>query len=343
VDGRAVEFNPEGAAPLSIRPGYRRIEIDYAAVTFTTPEKARYRYRLESRDKDWIDAGVRRSTVFDGLSPGEYKFHVIGANRDGVWNESGASLRFIAGAYFWQTSWFKAAVAAGLLAGTALTVRAVSLGKVRRRLELLERKNAINTERSRIARDMHDDVGASLTRLTMLSNVAIDEIGQRDETEANLRQLALMSREAVTKLDELVWTVNPKHDSPLGLVEYMGQHLSEFVRGRGLSARFDFDLAVSTALTAEVRHQVFLVFKEAVNNAVKHGHPREIWLRARTESGMLIITVDDDGCGFDPSAEASGDGMANMRQRMISVGGSVEWVATPGQGAHVILKIPLPP
>ena len=159
------------AGPLKIPPGQHRIEFEYTGLSFVAPEKVRFKCRLKSFETEWADVGEKRVATYNYIPPGNYSFQVTACNNDGVWNETGASLKFEVLPYFWQTTWFH--VLGGL--ATALAAGGVvwfdTRRRMRRRLERVERQRDIERERSRIAQDIHDDLGASLTRITMLSRI----------------------------------------------------------------------------------------------------------------------------------------------------------------------------
>jgi streptogramin lyase len=186
VDGRSLSLQSP-ALPV-IAPGARRIELHFTALSFTAPGKVRFRYRLEDRDDRWIDGGTQRFAAFDGLEPGEHRFHVLACNNDGVWNETGASLTFRVAPFFWETLWFRGSTGTAAMLFGVWGVRFVSLRKVRRRLAQLERQQAIDRERARIARDMHDDVGSALTQLTLLGSPPPGEPEAPAQTESRRRR-----------------------------------------------------------------------------------------------------------------------------------------------------------
>ena len=159
-----------GENSLAVPQGSRRLEIHFTGLSLTASEKVRFKYRLDSFDDEWIDAGTRRSVEYQGLTPGDYRFRVIACNNDGVWNETGAALALAVLPYFWQTAWFRISAAGVLLASGAGVARFISVRRWRRKLEQLEHLHALERERARIAQDIRDDFGARLTQLSMLSN-----------------------------------------------------------------------------------------------------------------------------------------------------------------------------
>ena len=334
----------QGQMPdLLVPPGSTRVEIRYTAASFVTPGKVRFRYKLEGVDLDWVEAGAQRRAYFTKLPPAHYRFRVTACNNDGVWNERGAALGLIFQPFFWQTAWFKfvlAAALAGILTGA---VRWISLRKVRARLAVLERERAVNQERERIARDIHDEVGASLTQLNLIGDLGRTENSSLEKSAQSLGQAAGIAREAVQKLDELVWAVNPRHDTITGLLDYLSFQLEEMLAPTNIRGRLDVpsDLPPQT-VSSHARHQVLLGVKEALHNIIKYSAAREVWLRVALNEAELIVSVEDDGRGFELSQVGPlSNGIANMRHRIEEVGGRFEIASQPGHGTQVRFKIPV--
>ena len=342
ADGKQLLSGGSPSRKLSVAAGTRRIEVQFTALSLTAPGKVRFRHRLLPRDPGWTEASPERRFVFGYLPPGPYRFQVTASNHDGVWNEAGAALDFEVRPFFWQTLWFRGATGGGALALAFWAVRWWSLRKVRRRLAQLERERAVDRERARIARDMHDHVGSALTQLTLISSPGEAAGTSADPVAGRLAQVAELSREIVGTLDELVWTVNPRHDTTTGLVDYLSRHAEEVLKSAGVRLRYDIAAgAVSSPVSADRRQQMFLAFKEAVNNIVKHAGATEVWMRARTETGVLCIVVEDNGRGFGGHSPATGgDGLENLVERLKSIGGSC--VIGPGAAGGVRVEFRLP-
>src|SRR5262249_17136703 len=151
-----------------VPPGHRQFEFHFTAPGFDAPDKMRFRYRIDGLDNDWVDADRRRTAHYAHLSPNRYRFHVIACNSDGVWNKVGAVMEFTVQPYFYQTRLFLTLASILILGGVAATVRAVAARKYRRELAMLAQQHAIERDRARIAKDIHDDIGAGLTQITLL-------------------------------------------------------------------------------------------------------------------------------------------------------------------------------
>ncbi|HXG47318.1 MAG TPA: two-component regulator propeller domain-containing protein [Methylomirabilota bacterium] len=353
--GQRPAILPGAAARLVVPPGHQRFEFRFTALSFKAPERVRFRYRLGGLENDWVDGGTQRFAQYSFLAPGDYTFRVIACNNDGIWNETGATLALTVQPYFWQTWPFRLAVgltAAALVAGL---VRGLTRRRYRRRIEQLARQRAVEKERARIAQDIHDDLGASLTRITMLSQSARSECSASDPAAADLDQIYETARELTRAMDEIVWAVNPHHDTLDSLMSYLGGFAQDFLSAAGVRCRLDVPLRLpALPVRAEVRHNLFLAFKEAVHNVVRHAGATEVHVCFHHQSFDCRLTLRDNGRGFTPhSAEvapvaetrparpASGNGLTNMHQRLEEIGGQCTIDSMPGQGTRVTFSFSL--
>jgi signal transduction histidine kinase len=214
---------------------------------------------------------------------------------------------------------------------------------MQRKLAELDRQRALESERTRIAQDIHDDLGAGLAQIVMLSELAQMDAPEQDPRRAQLEEIGSRAQDAGRKLDEIVWAINPAHDSAEDLVGY----LARFAQGYLSLAQIRFRLDVPPALpeiglTSRQRHQIFLAAKEAIHNAVKHGAPSEITVMVRMVDEWLVITVTDDGCGFaDTEQIVTARGSANMKNRMEKIGGSFQRQSRIHGGTSVTFQLPL--
>jgi len=225
--------------------------------------------------------------------------------------------------------------------------------RMRRKLERLEREQAIERERTRIAKDIHDDLGASLTRISMLSQSARSELGGSPEAAAQVDQICRTARELTRTMDEIVWAINPQHDSLDSLANYLGKFAQDYLRAAGIRCRLNMPEELPLwALTAEVRHGLFLAFKEALNNVVKHSGATEVWVALTPGASGFALAVQDNGRGFSPNLvprEASADpdriggghGLVNMKLRLEEIGGRCEIQSAPRAGTTVKFDAPM--
>jgi signal transduction histidine kinase len=340
VDGGMRDFDRRNA--VTIEPGRHYMQFRFTGLDFSAPDKVRFRWKLEGVEQEWQDGDRQRVVGYGPLSPGEYSFRVLAGNNDGVWNEQGDALAFTILPHFWETWWFKTATATSIVGGFALLTVVSLQRRYRRRLDLLERQRGIERERSRIAQDLHDDLGTTLTQIGLLS--ALLERGGNTPSEAQelTRQIRTRAREMVSALNEIVWAVNPKNDSLNETLGYFGNFAEQFLRSTPVRCRLDFPESMpDQALPSEVRHPLFLAFKEALNNAAKHANASELCITARQADRRVVIQVKDNGRGFDLSRRAtSGNGLSNMRGRLEKLGGRCEVSSQPGRGTTIEFHLP---
>ncbi len=341
VDGQIQTNHSEGENPpaLEVPPGKHLVEIHYTGLSLVSPERVQFRYRLEDVSAAWIEAGTQRFAQYSFLPPGHYHFHVLACNSDGVWNRTGAVLALDILPHFYQTWWFQSFAVLVILGIVAGTVRQIATRKLRLRMEQLERHKAVELERSRIAKDIHDDLGASLTLIAVLGDLA-----KKEKTAERIEKMSGTAREAVKSLDEIVWAVNPRNDTLTHLVDYTGQFATGYLRDAGIRCLLDVpEHLPAREVPANVRHNLFLVVKETLQNIVKHARATTVWLRVNADERGLTIGVEDNGCGFD---RADGDpwanGLRNMRQRLAEIGGDCRIQSHPGSGTTITVELPFP-
>ena len=327
-----------GPATLTVPPGRPRLEIHYTALNFSAPEKVRFRYRLEGLDSTWVNSGAKRSVDYSYLPHGRYRFEVQACNSDGLWSPQSASIELIILPYFWQTRWFIGIV---LLAGgvsIAFTTRRLEKAKSKRRLEREKQARLVELERARIARDFHDGIGSDLTHVIVLSELIKGDHAQPREVEANATMIGNTARKAVQGLRTIIWAANPKNDTLDSLVQYISQYAYEFCEAASLPCRLDLPTEVpALPLIAEVRHNLFMVVKEALHNVLKHAHASEVRLSLKLHEGLIELRVEDNGRSFkqDTVAASQRNGLANMRHRMEAIGGTLFIESSPGAGTSI--------
>ena len=352
VDDRVLKRSSTAGAPLKIAPGNHRFEFRYTALSFVAPEQVRFQNRLDGLNAGWINAGVNRTANYNFLPPGNYTFHVIACNNDGVWNETGASLDFTVLPFFWQTAWFDALAVAGII----LLVVVATWYKVRSgmklKLDLLERQRYVERERMRIARDIHDDLGANLTRINLLSQTAQRSMHDKSQATKTLDHISSTARQLTRAMDEIVWAIDPQHDTLDSLASYLAKLIQEVFSGSNIRYRLDFPVSLPAwPLTAEVRHNLFLAFKEALHNTLKHSRASEVQVALALGESSFTLKVTDDGCGFNAASRIDSpptkhplpprrNGVANMHQRLREIGGRCEIQSEPGRGTQVTFFIP---
>ncbi len=329
---------------LEVPPGSHRYEFQFTAPTFSGTERIRFRHQLEGLEPDWVESGGRRTAEYGFLPPGRYVFKVSASRGEGIWSTDAGSIQIVQLPHIWQTWWFQSGAVCALVALVAWMVRVRTRRQFRMRLEKLGRQRAIEQERARIAKDIHDDLGASLTRISLLSQTALADMDQPALAAQAIERVYSTTQQLTQEMDEIVWAVNPSHDTLESLVEYIGRFAQDFLGDASLRCRLDVPMDLpSQPLSAEFRHNVFLAFKEVLNNVVRHAKATEVRLAISLTSGHLVLRVTDDGKGFSEAAAGSqgGNGLNNIRQRLAEVGGECGWSFPSGGGTVVTFTLPL--
>jgi ligand-binding sensor domain-containing protein/signal transduction histidine kinase len=330
-------------APLRIAPGQNELEFHYTALSFQKPERIRFRYKLDGVDADWMDAGTRRAAYYNNLPPGRYSFHVMACNSDGIWNQQGASLDLALLPHVWETWWFRILAVSAILALVAAAARQVTRSRMQRKLERLERQHAVERERMRIAHDIHDDLGGSLTQITFLGEMAKRDLGKPAEAARHMNKITESARQTARALDEIVWAVHPEHDRLDHLTLYLWQFAEEFFQATPVRCRVEAPAEMPACfIPADMRHGIYLVVKEAFNNTLKHATASEVRLRFSFDHSVLAISIEDNGRGFavDPSVRFN-DGLDNMKRRVEEFHGQFSIASRPGNGTQLRFSIPL--
>jgi len=349
VDGVQQKNNPLSSVwpkAVTLTPENEQLEIHFTALDFSAPKRAqlavRFKYQLEGYDKKPTDVGGERVAHFPKLPPDKYVFHVMACNEDGVWNDIGADLTITVEPPFWRTPWFVAASVVILLGALAGIIYLISTAKLKRQLRVAQQKELIENERARIARDLHDQLGANLTQVTLLGEMAETDKNLPGEVEQHAQQICETARETTRSLDEIVWAVNPANDTLEGLVNYACKYAQDYFALAGVSYRAELPPQLPpTPIPPEVRHNVFLAFKEAVNNVVRHAHAGEARVKFQLEPEQFILSIADNGIGLgDPSENKLRNGLKNMRRRLADVRG--EFKISPGANGGTVVKLIVP-
>jgi ligand-binding sensor domain-containing protein/signal transduction histidine kinase len=331
------------ARAITIAPGGRELELHYTGISFGSPEKLRFRYKMEGLDSEWVEVGERRTAYYYRLAPGSYTFTVLACNADGVWSADTPLLSIKVQPYVWENTWFRILAAAAALGLLAASARLVERRRYRRRIAVMETRHAVERERLRISQDMHDDIGSILTQVSQLSDLGQSEASGQSAARGQFERIGGQARAAVRALDEIVWATNPRNDNLPRFAEYVCHFADEFFEDTPVRCwqEVPTDLP-NVPLRAELRHNIFLAVKEAFSNVLKHSRSTEVWLRLILADGRAALEIEDNGRGFDPQQTSSrGNGLGNIKNRLAECGGEAEIDSQSGQGTKLRLEFPL--
>ncbi len=322
----------------------RGLEIRYTANSFAAPQWMQFKYQLEGYDPQWrLDAENRRVAFYTSLRPGTYRFRVTACNNHGVWSAVPAEFAFTLAPHFWQTRLF-AVLASAAVIGLAAAVQGHRL-RWQRRLLTAERQQALADERTRIARDLHDDLGTALTGLALQFDVFRRDAEDRPKIAQRLGESAARLRGLAERMRQVVWAVNPQCDTVSSLASFLEQQAGYLLRSANVRCRIEFPEDIPPIpLDGETRYQLALGVREALTNAVRHAAASEIVLALAVEADHLRVRVADNGRGFRlDGKQGAGQGLANMRARLEKIGGHCDCQSVGGTGTTITLEVPLPP
>ena len=325
VGGVAQAISDLGQSAVSgLRLPQSPLRVNYVGLGFLPGQALRYQYMLEGADRDWSAPTDQRTVIYARLASGSYRFLVRAVTGDGVSSPQPASVEFTVLPPVWRSWWFL--LACGTL--TALLIYAL----YRYRLAQLL---AVADVRTRIATDLHDDIGASLSQIAILSEVAQRGAGNAARNGTPLSEIAGISRELVDSMSDIVWAINPDHDRLSNLVYRMRRFATDLLGAQGIALQFrssvaDHDLRIG----ANVRRQIYLIFKEGIHNIARHSGASRAEVELDRAGDGLILRVSDNGKGFDTSAESDGHGLISIRQRAAGFGRRVGMAFGRGPGDH---------
>lgn len=316
---------------LTLQYNQNFCSIDFAALNFDDAEANSYAYQMEGIDHDWVLAGNRRTATYTNISPGCYTFKVKGTNNHGVWNESGTSLFLVITPPWWKTWWFYSLCT--IVAGSAL------YALYRYRINQIKKVFSI---RSKIARDLHDDIGSTLSSISLMSQLAKDGNDHQNKEQELFDTISTASKEAMELMSVIVWSVNPNNDKLSNILIRMREYAGDILEACNIDLHIRLDEEVKDfIIPMEKRKDFYLIFKEAVNNVAKYSKAANANIRLSREHGKMIMTIKDDGKGFEVEKLRSGNGLVNMKERAKSIGGRLEIISQQGEGTTVRLEMPV--
>lgn len=320
ADGRPLDGEPQEVVEL---PGAtRHLAFEFAALSFAAPEQNRYRYRLEGYDEAWIATGTRSRASYTNLPPGRYTFQVQGRTGMGTWGTP-AVYAFAISPRVWQTLWFR------LLALTAVAGLLALAYRIRIR-HLLEMQRL----RLRIASDLHDDIGSNISSIALLSEMLRGDTRLEGLEGRQLERIHAAAEETIEVLRDVIWQIHPEHDTLADLVRRMRKVASELLDGTPHTFQAQEPLE-PRELSMQFMRNVYLLYKEALHNIVKHSRARRVTIEISTDHRRFLLRIRDDGAGFHVSGDGRGHGLESMRRRAKEAGGEIEIRSEPGEGTEI--------
>ena len=334
------------------------LEIDFFGLDFRAGETLRYQYKLEGANSDWSIPTGQRNVTFANLSPADYRFLVRAVNSEGVSSETPAILSFKILPPIWLQWWFitLCILAVVILISAFYRYRLTRLREINvvlteakqaeenLRKSKEERLNELEKVRSRIATDLHDDIGASLTQIAILSEVAQAQTKSNGASEP-LTKISTISNELVGTMSDIVWAINPSKDHLSDLTQRMRRFASDLLSSKGIGFQFAApETNENIIVNTNIRREVFLIFKESINNAVKHSEAKHVRIELKVFDEILTLRIGDDGKGFDLESLSeiqSGNGISSMQRRAAEMNGDLKIETENNSGTTIILRLPL--
>lgn len=334
LGGEKQAISPLGETDIAlqdIQPGNNQLQIDFVGVSFAPGEGVVYQYKFDGTDP-WSVPSEQSTITFASLASGHYRLLVRAIGSDGVTSLAPAIITFTVLRPLWQRWWFI------LLTVASLSFIAYSIYRSR-----VSRLLEVERVRTRIATDLHDDIGANLTKIAILSEVARQQLGNGGpEQDRPLSSIARISREAVASMSDIVWAINPQRDHLPDLLGRMRQHAEESCLPREIELSFDDgDSEVDLHLGVGVRRDLFLIFKEAVSNAVRHSNCNHLWITISLERNLFSLKIRDDGDGFETEAKHEGNGLLNLKRRAAKLSGQLSVKSIAHHGTTIKFSFPV--
>jgi ligand-binding sensor domain-containing protein/signal transduction histidine kinase len=329
VDGQKLNLKSSEKAELS--PGKEKFEFHYTALSLVAPEKVLFKYKLEGFDKNWVDAGIRRTAYYTNIPPGNYVFRVIASNNDGVWNESGTNTSFYLKPYFYQTPWFY------LLCGVMVVLVAVGFHRQRIKKVSAEFK-AVIEERTRIAREIHDGLAQAVAGVVLQLETA--QSSTKEKSQRHLDRALELARQSVQDVRHAIGDLRPPALGPADFPEAVRSMIHQQLQDANLTLQFDVT-GNPVSLSEKIQTELFRICQESVQNVIKHSKAQTVSVKINYGPASLNLLVGDDGCGFDMnSGSIDGHyGLAGIRERAIHIGAECFIRSTPEQGTLVQVNL----
>jgi len=324
---RLIQGYPEKNNPLKLEAKENNLTFRYTAICFDGAERLRYQYFLDGFDNKWSPEGTSLEARYTNLPPGSYVFRVKALFGGILLNEDKA-FPFIIKPLFWKTWWF--------IMMCLVIIVAITYGIYRYRVKQLLKVERLRT---RIATDLHDDVSSTLSSISILS----DLLGRQTDNPGStgmIGEIGSSAHNMLERMDDIIWTVTPANDKFEDLGLRINEYAIPLLESKNINYHFEYPEKLSSVqLQMEVRRNIYLIAKEAVNNLVKYSQCRNATVSFREESGLLVLEIRDDGVGFTPGAQTTRHGIVNMKLRAEKIGGTISIISGPGEGTRICLHV----
>jgi signal transduction histidine kinase len=313
---------------IDLRYNENYFSIDFIALNLLNARDNKYSYQLSGLDKNWIQSRNEHSVTYSNLGAGQYVFKVKAANNDGVWNSRGASLIITISPPFWKTWWF--------ITFCTVIVFIMGYSLYNYRLEQLLKVERLRTK---ISTDLHDDIGSTLSSISILSELVLHK-KDKQQADEMLNEIKDNAISLMEKMDDIVWSINPKNDSLEDLLSRITRFASQLFEAKNIEHTITIQPDIKDLkLSMESRQHLYLMIKESINNIIKHANCTKAAVTATCKDHLLKVVIDDNGKGFKSDKTHSGNGLINLKERAARMGANVQIESAPQKGATVAISI----
>lgn len=340
-DEEALKFgNPAYIKDIVLPPSSNTLAFDFAALEFTQPEKNEYQYKLAGNDKDWVYAGTKHAARYSKLAPGQYQLYVRASNNDGVWSPEILLCTITIQLPWWQTWW------AILIFAIILGLSVYSIFKliVHRKLQeqklIIDKQKALEQERSRISKDMHDDLGSGLTKIAIMTEL-LKSNDKSENANAQIEKISNTTHELIDNMSQIIWAMNPENDHIENILGYLRKFTLDFFEDSNIRCVLNFpEHATPIILTQFERRNLFLIIKETYHNILKHSGANQVNITVSLTAKTIKVIIEDNGKGFEMNEDFKyGNGLNNMQKRMKDLNGTYQIQSATSKGCITILEL----
>ena len=301
------------------------ISFSLRALEFTQPGQNQFAYKLDGLDNDWVYT-TNDKVRYSNLQYGNYTFLLKVSNNEGLWNKEALEIHIVILPPFWKTWWFNSLIFILFASIVMLAIKYYVQQKVKAKTRELEQQKVLYIERLRISKDVHDDLGSGLSKISLMAEIAHNRVDGNIPLGKDLKQISSVSKELVDNMRELIWVLNPENTNLSQLVSRLREYCADYLEQMPVTVNLDFpDHIDEMRISTEVQRNIFLTVKEAINNCIKHSVANEITIRLSLDNGNLKIYIADNGNGFDQhKLKGSGNGLRNMKARIELIGGQFD-------------------
>ena len=343
TDSSINPFQFDESNPLKLEAGSNAIEFELTAIDFISPSMCKIKYRLNGYDSNWVispNLGIAR---FVKLPAGSYMFEAIASDATGNWDTNVKRIPVFIAAYWWQQSWFKLTVLALVILTIIFAIRIYIRSRINKEKAILEKHFAIQKERERITTDLHDDIGATLSSMNIYSDIASTVWESKpQESRKMIEKITGTTKDLMGRMGDIIWSMQPADEGKYTLEAKLKNYCSELLSPKNILCDFVIDEKLTASISnPEARKNILLIVKEAINNIAKYSGATNAVISLQKEQEEIILSITDNGKGYEAGSIKFGNGLQNMLQRSKSLGGICDVIAVYGKGVSITCKFPI--